>query len=199
RTYHSNCHANLVDGGSEVALTDAGAGVWTGGIVKRIERTGLAPERVRKLFVTHSHADHAGGAGKLRASFSLDVHASSDVARILRAGDETAASVDVGKAQGTYDPDYRYEATPVARELRDGDRVQVGEVVVEAIATPGHSVGHMCYLVHDGARADLFTGDTLFFGGRIALQNTWDCDLRSHLDSLRRLADHPFDGLRPAH
>src|SRR5204863_6710374 len=101
-THHSDSHVYLVDGGSEIALIDAGAGVETGGIVDRVVRTRLARDRVRKLFVTHAHADHAGGARKLRASFSLDVHASSDVARILRAGDETAASVDVGKAQGTY-------------------------------------------------------------------------------------------------
>ena len=59
--------------------------------------------------------------------------------------------------------------------------------------------------VHHGTRsgaargADLFTGDTLFFGGRIVLQSIWDCDLRSHLESLRRLAEHRFNGLFPGH
>jgi len=96
-------------------------------------------------------------------------------------------------------PDYQYDATPVAGELADGARVQVGDLVVEAVATPGHSVGHMAYFVHDGVRSDLFTGDTLFFGGRIALQNIWDCDLRTHLESLKRLGEHRFDGLFPGH
>src|SRR5438105_4943252 len=180
-THHSDSHVYLVDGGSEIALIDAGAGVDPNQIIERISRTGLDPDRVRRLFVTHAHADHAGGAGKLRAALNLDVQASADVARILRAGDEAAASVDVGKAQGTYEPDYQYDATPVAGELLDGDRVQVGDLEVEAISTPGHSVGHMAFLVRHGTRpgatrgADLFTGDTLFFGGRIVLQSIWDC------------------------
>ena len=197
-THHSDSHIYLVDGGSEIALIDAGAGLGSDAVVARIERTGRARDRVRQLFVTHAHADHAGGAGPLRESLSLDVHASAEVARILRAGDEKAASVDIGKAQGTYDPDYQYAATP-ASELQDGERIQVGEVAVEAIETPGHSVGHMAYLVHDGSRTDLFTGDTLLFGGRIVLQNTWDCNLRTHLDSLKRLGEHRFEGLFPGH
>jgi glyoxylase-like metal-dependent hydrolase (beta-lactamase superfamily II) len=67
------------------------------------------------------------------------------------------------------------------------------------VATPGHAAGHLSFLVHAPDRTDLFTGDTLLFGGQIILQNTWDCDLRLHLDSLRRLGEHPFEGLFPGH
>jgi glyoxylase-like metal-dependent hydrolase (beta-lactamase superfamily II) len=81
----------------------------------------------------------------------------------------------------------------------DGARFRLGDVELEVVATPGHSTGHLAFLVHDGARSDLFTGDTLFFGGRIALQDIWDCDLRAHLDSLRRLGAHRHDGLFPGH
>ncbi len=198
-THHSDCHVYLLDGGSEIALIDAGAGVDPSAILARIERTGLPADRVRRLFVTHAHADHAGGAGALRAGLGVDVLASPEVAAILRAGDERAASVDVGKAQGTYDADYRYQATEVAGELADGERVRVGNLEVEVVATPGHSTGHTAYLVHDGSRSDLFTGDTLFFGGRIALQSIWDCDLGAHLRSLQRLGEHRFEGLFPGH
>ena len=70
---------------------------------------------------------------------------------------------------------------------------------MEVVATPGHSTGHLSYLVHDGARTDLFTGDTLLFGGQIILQNTWDCDLRAHSRSLRKLAEYRYDGMFPGH
>ena len=39
-THHSDSHVYLIDGGSEIALVDAGAGVDTPAIVERIERTG---------------------------------------------------------------------------------------------------------------------------------------------------------------
>ena len=135
----------------------------------------------------------------MRDALGVTVASSPEVATILRAGDEKAASVDVGKAQGTYAADYEYRATDVDLELIDGQRVSIGDLVVEAIATPGHAAGHTCYLVHDGERADLFTGDTLLFGGQIILQDTWDCDLRAHLDSLRHLGEFRFDGFYPGH
>jgi glyoxylase-like metal-dependent hydrolase (beta-lactamase superfamily II) len=127
------------------------------------------------------------------------VHASPEVAAILRAGDERGASVDIGKAQGTYAREYVYRAVDRVEEVADRQRIRVGEVEIEVVATPGHSTGHTAYLLHDGSRSDLFTGDTLLFGGLIVLQNTWDCDLTTHLATIRRLGEHPHDGLFPGH
>ncbi|MBX3028867.1 MAG: MBL fold metallo-hydrolase [Chloroflexi bacterium] len=198
-THPSDCHVYLIDGGTEAAIVDAGAGLGEDAILTLLDRTGVPRERVRHLFLTHAHADHAGGAAGLRAALGLTIHASSEVAAILRDGDERAASVDVGKAQGSYAPDYRYAATDVASELTDGQRIGVGDLVVEVVATPGHATGHLAYLVHGDGRSDLFTGDTLLYGGVIILQGTWDCELGAHIASLRRLASHPHDGLFPGH
>jgi glyoxylase-like metal-dependent hydrolase (beta-lactamase superfamily II) len=198
-THRSDCHVYLVDGGSEAALIDAGAGVDVQALLDRVDASGVDPGRVRRLFVTHAHADHAGGAAALRERLRLSIGASPEVAAILRAGDAAAASVAVGQRHGSYPPDYVYRAVPVDDELADGQRVPVGEVAIEVVATPGHSVGHLCYVLHDGDRRDLFTGDTLLFGGRIILQDTWDCDLRTHLDSLRRLDGRAIAGLFPGH
>jgi hydroxyacylglutathione hydrolase len=198
-THPSDCHVYLVDGGSELALIDAGAGVEIDALMARLGHLPVEVDRIRRLFVTHAHADHAGGTAALRDALGVAVSCSPEVAAILRAGDERAASVDVGKAQGSYAPGYSYRPTPVDDELSDGQVVSVGEVRVRVVATPGHSTGHLCYLVDADGRTDLFTGDTLLFGGRIILQNTWDCDLRAHIDSLRRLGGHAFGGLFPGH
>ena len=45
--------------------------------------------------------------------------------------------------------------------LKDGDVFQIGDIRVEAIMVPGHTWGHMVYLIDD---AYLFTGDTIWFG-----------------------------------
>ena len=198
-TDRADCHVYLVDGGSELALIDAGAGVNDSLLMRRLERLPVDIDRIRHLFITHAHADHAGGAAGMRDALGVAVTCSPEVAGILRDGDEARASVDVGKSQGTYAVDYTYRATAVDVEVSDGQRIRVGDVVIEILSTPGHSTGHLCYLVHDGDRTDLFTGDTLLFGGQIILQDTWDCDLRAHIESLRRLAEHRFDGLYPGH
>ena len=198
-THRSDCHVYLIDGGSEMALIDAGAGVDERLLLGRIGNLDLDLGRLRRLFVTHAHADHAGGAAGLRDAFGVAVSCSPEVADILRTGDEARASVDVGKAQGTYAPEYVYRAATVDDELADGQRIEVGDVTVEVVAAPGHATGHLAYLVHRRGGTDLFTGDTLLFGGRIILQNTWDCDLRTHLDTLRRLGEHRFEGLYPGH
>jgi glyoxylase-like metal-dependent hydrolase (beta-lactamase superfamily II) len=198
-THRSDCHVYLVDGGSEAALIDAGAGLDTDALLGNVEAAGIEVGRVRRLLVTHAHADHAGGAAALRERLELSVCASPEVAAILRAGDAMAASVAVGQRHGSYAPDYAYRATAVDEELGDGARVRVGDVEFEVVATPGHAVGHLCFVLHDRGRRDLFTGDTLLFGGRIILQDTWDCDLRTHLDSLRRLGRLDIRGLFPGH
>lgn len=198
-THPSDCHAYLIDGGREAALIDAGAGVEPEGLLARLAGTGIEPERIRHLFVTHAHADHAGGAASVRERLGLAVACSPEVAAIVRDGDEERASVDVGKAQGAYAQTYRYRPTDVDTELTDGQVTTVGDLAVEAIAAPGHASGHLVFLVHGAGRRDLFTGDTLLFGGRIILQETWDCDLHAHLATVRSLGRLRFEGLFPGH
>lgn len=52
--------------------------------------------------------------------------------------------------------------------LADGEKVVLGNTVVEAIATPGHAPAHHCYLVTDFTRGDepwfVMTGDALLVG-----------------------------------
>jgi glyoxylase-like metal-dependent hydrolase (beta-lactamase superfamily II)/rhodanese-related sulfurtransferase len=50
--------------------------------------------------------------------------------------------------------------------MHDGERVEVGPFVLEAIATPGHTPDHLAYLLetHDGTRLALFSGGSLMVG-----------------------------------
>jgi hydroxyacylglutathione hydrolase len=53
-------------------------------------------------------------------------------------------------------------------ELRDGDVVELGNTIVEAVATPGHALAHHAYVVTDRRRSDdpwfVLTGDALLVG-----------------------------------
>jgi len=55
-----------------------------------------------------------------------------------------------------------------AREIRDGDELELGAVRVQVLHTPGHTPEHICFLVTDGAASDaplaLLSGDFVFVG-----------------------------------
>jgi hydroxyacylglutathione hydrolase len=195
-----DCHAYLLDGGEEAALVDAGIGRSADHLVAAAEAAGVEAERVRLLLLTHAHPDHAGGAAALRERLpGLEVAASPAVAAWVRAGDEEAMSLEMGKLADFYPPDFSFRPCPVERELRDGDEVTVGRLRVRALLTPGHAEGHLAFLVDTANGRALFAGDLVFHGGRISLENTWDCSIQAYASSLARLAGAGVDALLPGH
>jgi hydroxyacylglutathione hydrolase len=81
----------------------------------------------------------------------------------------------------------------------DGTRIDLGGVVLRAIATPGHADGHTCYLLEAPGHRALFSGDCVFTGGRVSLQNLHDCRVPEYAASLTRLAALDVDTLLPGH
>ena len=141
--------------------------------------------RITHVTETHVHADYVSGAREL-------AHASG--ARLLLSGEGDPAW------------GYTYAARDGATVLHDGDVIQVGNVRVEAMHTPGHTPEHLSFLVTDGAGADrpmgCFTGDFVFVGdvGRPDLletavrvagsAETAARDLFRSLQRFRRLPDY---------
>ena len=196
----SDCHIYLVDGKSELALIDAGTGAGQAEIMDIIRSHGFDPTAIRHLFLTHLHADHAGGAAGLYKEIpNLSVLAAREVADDLRTGDEEAIGLTMGKKGGYYDPDYRFEPCPVDVELVEGQVVQVGDLQIKALDTPGHCAGHMTFIMVDTDQTYMFSGDNLFFGGKILLQPIPDCDVQVHLDSIDKLVGLGVDVFLPGH
>jgi len=61
-----DCHVYLLDGGSEIALIDAGGGRETHRIIENAKNDGLDARKITRVFLSHSHSDHAAGASKMR-------------------------------------------------------------------------------------------------------------------------------------
>jgi glyoxylase-like metal-dependent hydrolase (beta-lactamase superfamily II) len=200
-TNDPDCHIYLVDGGDDMALIDCGIGEGDSidRIVENVRGEGLDPSRITKLVLTHYHMDHAGGAARIRERLGLDVVAPADAAKALRSGDERAVALDQAKAAGLYPPDYRFAPVEVDVEVREGDRVAVGCLELEAIETPGHCDGHVSYLVRGRDKTYLFSGDAIFSRGRVVMQTIHDCSIQKSAASIAKLAGIAFDALLPGH
>jgi glyoxylase-like metal-dependent hydrolase (beta-lactamase superfamily II) len=127
------------------------------------------------------------------------VVAAAGAAPALRTGDERAVALDVAKAAGFYAADYRFQPVEVAREVREGDRIQVGSLDLEVFETPGHCDGHVSLFLRGRERRYLFAGDAVFSGGRVVLQNIHDCSIQKSAASIAKLAQLEFEALLPGH
>jgi len=177
----------LLDTGEGFAVVDSGAGRSVERMLAEVQASGLRPSGIRWLLLTHGHADHAGGGAAWRRALpQVEILASAEVAGWLSEGNEEATSVDRARAAGIYPADYRlrpFETTPLTNA-----EVALGGLTLSVLPTPGHAAGHVAFSVAVDGAMTLFSGDALFPGGRILLQDTWDCDLAAALRSVERLA-----------
>ncbi len=133
--------------------------------------------RLSHVFETHVHNDYVTGG--------LELARRAGAAYVLAADDDVA-----------------YERAGA----RDGDEFTVGDVVVRAVHTPGHTPTHLSYVVLEaGKPVAAFTGGSMLFGtvGRTDLISAEATEelTRAQFQSVRRLADElPGDvGVHPTH
>jgi hydroxyacylglutathione hydrolase len=101
----------------------------------------------------------AAAAEGLAITHILETHRNEDyVIGSVELANRTGASI-YHSAHG--DLPYEY-----GEPIHDGEEIPVGRLRVVAMHTPGHTPGHMSYVLHDagGAPWVVFTGDTLFAG-----------------------------------
>jgi hydroxyacylglutathione hydrolase len=194
----SNCY--VLDTGEELWLIDAG---FDGGprIMENIRADGLDPFNITRIFITHYHADHAGALAYWRDTINdhLLVQISELAAPTVRAADEDAIGLTWAKSFGFYPADFIWKPCEVDVEMKHAQVFKSGDFELKAILTPGHCMGHMNFLVTGGGRSYLFSGDHVFWGGKIILQNVPDSNLQDYADSMNRLLDYDFGALMPGH
>jgi hydroxyacylglutathione hydrolase len=123
--------------------------------------------KIKYIFETHFHADFVSGHKDLAA--------------------RTGARIVYGPTQ--------METGFEKIVAEDGQVFKVGDVTIEVIHTPGHTMESSCFLLRDesGKEVGLFTGDTLFIGdvGRPDLAQKVIAELTQE-----KLAGHLYDSLR---
>jgi glyoxylase-like metal-dependent hydrolase (beta-lactamase superfamily II) len=169
-------------------------------VLENLRADGLDPADITSIFLTHYHADHAGALGYFRRELGpVQVCVAAEVAGLVRAGDEQANALTWARDLGYYPADFRLEPCEVDVELTDGLQQRAADVTLTAIETPGHCAGHYCFHVTDGTFGYLFSGDQVFVGGRILLQNIADASIQATAASMDKLVGLEFDALLPGH
>lgn len=117
------------------------------------------PRRDANVYVERATAEG------LRIAYVLETHRNEDY---LIGSCELASRTGAELWHADDQWDYEY-----GKAVRDGQEWQVGGLTFRALHTPGHTPGHMSYVLHepDGAPWMVFTGDALFAGdvGRVDL------------------------------
>lgn len=187
-------HVYLVDGGSEIALIDCGLGLSDSftELEANIAAAGFDPRDISTVFVTHHHADHAGGVHLAGERLGARIAISADSAHVIEAADEKASGLAAARDAGVFPSEAKLTPTLVDDRLADGDELDVGDTRIRFIATPGHCAGHGAYLLTGVGHDALFAGDAVFWAGRILLQAVPDCDLQASHESISRLAALDF-------
>lgn len=189
----------LLSGGEELALVDAGAGLGENEILKNVRSLGYEPGRIGHIFLTHAHADHAGGAASLAERVGARVYLSELEREALESADEEALGLSIARRNGYYPEDYRLRPCKVDRTLRGGEKLRCGDLELAVIPTPGHSRGSVCFLVEAEEGVALFAGDTVFAGGRISLIVAPGSDLLAMQESVASLGGLNVRSLLPGH
>jgi metallo-beta-lactamase class B len=104
-------------------------------IVESMRKLGVDPKDIKILINGHGHSDHAG-------AFAYFKKLSGAQVAIMEP--DVAMVEDGGKSDFHYGHDWQIMGQPpvkVDRVLRDGDTVQLGEVMLIAHHTPGHTRG----------------------------------------------------------
>lgn len=101
-------------------------------IRKSIEQLGFRFQDIRILLISHAHYDHDSGS----AEIIRQTHA-----RYLVMDGDVAVVESGGRSDFAYGSSRRYPAAHVDRVLHDGDSVRLGDAVLVAHRTPGHTRG----------------------------------------------------------
>jgi hydroxyacylglutathione hydrolase len=156
----------LIDPGDEAAR-----------IALAVEQTGLD---IGQIIVTHAHIDHVGAVAALADEYACPVLMHAEAGPMLQQLPTQAMMMGL-----------RFGKVPtVDRHIEDEDVIDVGDLRLRSLYTPGHAPGHLAfYLADEGL---VLSGDALFAGsvGRTDLfGGDMDLLMRSIYERLLTLPD----------
>nr|WP_296831624.1 MBL fold metallo-hydrolase [uncultured Marvinbryantia sp.] len=150
---------------------------------EKMEWIGVEPAEIQHILITHQDTDHVGAVEQDSDGLFRDA--------TLYIGEVENRYLTKEVRRKVYGGWYKLPYVEIDNRkvlLKDGQVFNIGEIRVECIMVPGHTWGHMVYLIDD---AYLFTGDTIWFGpdGGRSFLNALAEDNRLSVKSLAALKE----------
>lgn len=123
---------------------------------EKMEWLEIEPEEIKHILITHQDTDHVGAVE--RDSDGLFKNA------VLYIGEIENRYLTKEVRRKVYGGFYKLPYVQIDNQkvlLKDGQVFYIDDIKIECIMVPGHTWGHMVYLIDD---IYLFTGDTIWFG-----------------------------------
>lgn len=211
-----NCY--VVAGADRTVLVDPGwsAPETNAALLAGLAHLGISPTDISSTLTTHHHWDHYTQAITWRREHGIPVLLGRGEAASIKAWRtlDGAFPRQIGLLEEAGAPEVAREVAAIPVEpheramdfelpsdwIDDSDELDLGGVTVRAIATPGHTRGHVCFEVVEESL--LLTGDHVLprITPSIAYEREPDRhSLTNYLGSLRLVADLPEHRMLPAH
>ncbi len=134
--------SHLIDTGNGLVVIDTGYQETLYLVLESIRTLGFDPQDIKYILHSHGHIDHAAAT---RALVEL-----TGAETFVGAGD---ADMVMGKNDLSWAPEYNMDfpgAFTPDHLLHDGDKISLGNVEIECVATPGHTAGTFSFFWNAG-------------------------------------------------
>ncbi len=181
--FESNVYLIKAD---KFAIIDTGTGFYNKELFQKLEEE-IDIRDIDYIILTHEHFDHCGGAKELKEKSNAKICIHENGKDVLEKGLNWSAIFF-----NAFQPKIKVDIV-----LNEGDEIDLGNVKLKVIYTPGHSKGSIC--LYEENSKSLFSGDTVFSYGGVGRTDFYGGDAIQLQKSIKKLKMLDIKNLYPGH